>query len=116
MSKHCNDSTVCLSKLLQMRLVCSHKTLRVRYHQERWDGSGYPIGLSGKDIPYLARIFAVADAFDALTSDRPYRRRIQAEEALQYLREQAGVLFDPQIIQTMEQLASQGLLDGISPK
>ncbi len=88
----------------------------VRYHQERWDGSGYPIGLSGKDIPYLARIFAVADAFDALTSDRPYRRRIQAEEALQYLREQAGVLFDPQIIQTMEQLASQGLLDGISPK
>ena len=88
----------------------------VRYHQERWDGSGYPVGLSGKDIPYLARIFAVADAFDALTSDRPYRMRIQAEEALQYLREQAGVLFDPQIIQTLEQLASQGLLDGISPK
>ena len=88
----------------------------VRYHQERWDGSGYPVGLSGKDIPYLARIFAVADAFDALTSDRPYRMRIQAEEALQYLRAQAGVLFDPQIVQTLEQLASQGLLDGISPK
>ncbi len=72
--------------------------------------------MSGKDIPYLARIFAVADAFDALTSDRPYRMRIQAEEALQYLREQAGILFDPQIVQTLEQLASQGLLDGISPK
>ena len=85
----------------------------VRYHQERWDGSGYPVGLSGKDIPYLARIFAVADAYDALTSDRPYRTRIQPEEALQYLREQAGVLFDPQIVQCLEQIASQRLLDPI---
>jgi putative nucleotidyltransferase with HDIG domain len=82
----------------------------VRYHQERWDGSGYPVGLSGKDIPYLARIFAVADAFDALTSDRPYRTKIPQEEALQYLREQAGVLFDPQIVQTLDQLKVQGLI------
>jgi len=80
----------------------------VRYHQERWDGSGYPVGLSGKDIPYLARIFAVADAFDALTSDRPYRTRIKYEEALQYLREQAGVLFDPQIVQELDKIISQG--------
>ena len=83
----------------------------VRYHQERWDGSGYPAGLSGKDIPYLARIFAVADAFDALTSDRPYRTRILQEEALQYLRGQAGVLFDPQIVQTLDKVLSQGLFN-----
>jgi HD-GYP domain-containing protein (c-di-GMP phosphodiesterase class II) len=82
----------------------------IRYHQERWDGSGYPIGLNGKDIPYLARIFAVADAFDALTSDRPYRTRIQPGEAIQYVREQAGILFDPQIIQALDKIASQGLL------
>jgi HD-GYP domain-containing protein (c-di-GMP phosphodiesterase class II)/putative methionine-R-sulfoxide reductase with GAF domain len=82
----------------------------VRYHQERWDGSGYPVGLSGKDIPYLARIFAVADAFDALTSDRPYRAKIQQEEALQYLREQSGILFDPQIVQTLDVLYAKGLL------
>jgi HD-GYP domain-containing protein (c-di-GMP phosphodiesterase class II)/putative methionine-R-sulfoxide reductase with GAF domain len=82
----------------------------VRYHQERWDGSGYPVGLSGKDIPYLARIFAVADAFDALTSDRPYRTKIHQEEALQYLREQSGVLFDPQVVQTLEALNAKGLL------
>jgi putative nucleotidyltransferase with HDIG domain len=88
----------------------------VRYHQERWDGSGYPVGLSGKDIPYLARIFAVADAFDALTSDRPYRTRIQPEEAIQYLREQAGILFDPEIINILDQLASQGQLADISPE
>lgn len=88
----------------------------VRYHQERWDGSGYPVGLSGKDIPYLARIFAVADAFDALTSDRPYRTKISQEAALQYLREQAGILFDPQIVQTLDMLSAQGLLNGDDPK
>lgn len=82
----------------------------IRYHQERWDGSGYPIGLSGRDIPYLARIFAVADAFDALTSDRPYRGRIQTAEALQYLREQAGILFDPEIVQVLDELVEQGKL------
>ncbi len=83
----------------------------IRYHQERWDGSGYPVGLSGKEIPYVARIFAVADAFDALTSDRPYRTRVSREEALAYLREQAGILFDPQIVQALDELASQEKLD-----
>jgi putative nucleotidyltransferase with HDIG domain len=85
----------------------------VRYHQERWDGSGYPVGLSGKDIPYLARIFAVADAFDALTSNRPYRTRVEPAEAIQYLSEQAGILFDPLIVQTLENLFAQGTLEGL---
>ncbi|MBI5934578.1 MAG: GAF domain-containing protein [Chloroflexi bacterium] len=85
----------------------------VRYHQERWDGSGYPVGLSGKDIPYLARIFAVADAFDALTSNRPYRTRVEPEEAVQYLREQAGILFDPLVVQTLEELSALGSLEGL---
>ena len=70
----------------------------IRYHQERWDGSGYPVGLSGKDIPLQARIFAVADAFDALISDRPYRDRIPTDDALTYIREQSGILFDPEIV------------------
>jgi putative nucleotidyltransferase with HDIG domain len=85
----------------------------VRYHQERWDGSGYPVGLSGKDIPYLARIFAVADAFDALTSNRPYRTRVEPAEAIQYLSEQAGILFDPLIVQTLQDLFAQGTLEGL---
>ena len=80
----------------------------IRYHQERWDGSGYPIGLSGEDIPHLARLFAVVDAFDALTSNRPYRQKVPAEEALKYLREQSGVLFDPKIVILFEQLVMQG--------
>jgi len=79
----------------------------IRYHQERWDGSGYPLGLSGKDIPYLARIFAVADALDALTSDRPYRPGVSREEALMYLHEQAGILFDPQVISVLETTLAQ---------
>ena len=85
----------------------------IRYHQERWDGSGYPLGLTGMDIPLLARIFAVADAFDALTSDRPYRKRIGTEEATQYLRDNAGRLFDPEIVAALLQLNEQGMLAGL---
>lgn len=76
----------------------------IRYHQERWDGSGYPVGLSGTDIPYLARIFAVADAFDALTSDRPYRKKVLVSKAMAYLQEQAGVLFDPEVVSAFEKV------------
>lgn len=70
----------------------------IRYHHERWDGSGYPLGLKGEDIPIQARIFAVADVFDALTSSRSYRKKSTAGEAINYLTEQAGVLFDPAIV------------------
>jgi HD-GYP domain-containing protein (c-di-GMP phosphodiesterase class II) len=80
----------------------------IRYHQERWDGSGYPTGLFGENIPLLARLFAVVDAFDALTSNRPYRDKIPAEEAVEYLRKEAGVLFDPQIVDIFEQLVLEG--------
>ena len=76
----------------------------VRYHHERWDGSGYPLGLKGKDIPVFARIFAVADVFDALTSKRSYRKRGTAEDALAYLREQSNILFDPQIVEALAEL------------
>ena len=73
----------------------------IRYHHERWDGSGYPIGLKGKDIPIQARIFAVADVFDALTSSRSYRKRSSPEDAVEYLREQAGILFDAEIVEAL---------------
>jgi putative nucleotidyltransferase with HDIG domain len=76
----------------------------IRHHQERWDGSGYPLGQKGEEIPILARMFAVVDAFDALTSNRPYRKKITVEEAIAYLRAQAGVLFDPQIVDVFEKL------------
>jgi PAS domain S-box-containing protein len=70
-------------------------------HHERWDGSGYPQGLKGKTIPLGARIFAVVDVWDALTSDRPYRAALSVEETSQYLLDNAGKLFDPQVVQQL---------------
>jgi HD-GYP domain-containing protein (c-di-GMP phosphodiesterase class II) len=69
-----------------------------RYHHERWDGSGYPEGLKGEEIPLPARIFAVVDVFDALTSPRPYREAWHREDAVAYIREKAGLLFDPVVV------------------
>ncbi|MFZ5880063.1 MAG: HD-GYP domain-containing protein [Chloroflexota bacterium] len=66
-------------------------------HHERWDGSGYPAGLRGEDIPLAARIFAVVDVYDALTSDRPYRASWSKEQALAYIQQQAGRHFDPHV-------------------
>ncbi|MRR10336.1 HD domain-containing protein [bacterium] len=68
-------------------------------HHERWDGSGYPRGLAGEDIPLVARIFAVVDVWDALTHDRPYRQAWDAARAEAYLREQAGVTLDPRAVE-----------------
>jgi HD-GYP domain-containing protein (c-di-GMP phosphodiesterase class II) len=70
-----------------------------RSHHERWDGSGYPEGLKGEEIPLAARIFAVVDVFDALTSTRPYRPAWSQKEALEYIRQQAGVGFDPRVVE-----------------
>lgn len=67
-------------------------------HHERWDGAGYPRGLAGEDIPLSARIFSVIDVYDALTSARPYREAWTAEAALGYISSQAGVQFDPQVV------------------
>ncbi len=68
-------------------------------HHEKWDGSGYPRGLKGAEIPLAARIFAVIDVWDALTSNRPYRKAWTREQALEYIREQTGTHFDPQIVE-----------------
>jgi len=68
-------------------------------HHEKWDGSGYPRGLKGKNIPLAARLFAVVDVYDAVTSDRPYRKAWSHEEAIEYIRQEAGTHFDPQVVQ-----------------
>jgi diguanylate cyclase (GGDEF)-like protein len=72
----------------------------VRHHHENWDGTGYPAGIKGTAIPIGARILAVIDCFDALTSDRPYRPRLSDEEALAILRERRGTMYDPMIVDT----------------
>jgi PAS domain S-box-containing protein len=69
------------------------------YHHERWDGSGYPHGLKGDQIPLFARLFAVVDVWDALSSDRPYRTRMPPKEVTDYLQKESGRLFDPYIVE-----------------
>lgn len=69
------------------------------YHHERWDGSGYPLGLKGEDIPLAARMFSIVDVWDALTSDRPYRRALNKEEALNLIISQSGSHFDPKVVE-----------------
>jgi putative nucleotidyltransferase with HDIG domain len=75
-----------------------------RSHHERWDGSGYPEGLKGTDIPLAARIFAVVDVFDALSSDRPYRPAWPQEEILSHIRNESGKHFDPEVVEAFVRL------------
>lgn len=70
----------------------------VRHHHERYDGKGYPLGLVGETIPLAARIFAVADTYDAMTSDRPYRKARSHEDAMAEIRQLAGAQFDPRVV------------------
>ena len=81
-----------------------HGALDIPYcHHEKWDGSGYPRGLKAEEIPLAARIFAVVDVYDALISDRPYRKGWSKRKALKYIREQAGIHFDPQMVEVFMQ-------------
>lgn len=70
-------------------------------HHERWDGTGYPDGLAGTDIPLSARIVAVADVLDALTTRRPYKEAWSMDAALDYMREQRGKMFEPRLVDAL---------------
>ena len=83
----------------------------VLHHHECWDGSGYPSGVAGVRVPLEARIILVVDAFDAMTSNRPYGRVLTTEEALAELRAHAGTQFDPRLVDAMHQAYRDGLLD-----
>jgi PAS domain S-box-containing protein len=78
------------------------------YHHESWDGSGYPDGLKGEQIPLYARIFAVVDVYDALTNNRPYRPAWTTEQAIQYIREESGKHFDPAIVEAFLNMLARG--------
>jgi response regulator RpfG family c-di-GMP phosphodiesterase len=69
-------------------------------HHEHWDGSGYPRGLRGDEIPFAARLFTVVDVWDALRSDRPYRTAMPIGHARAYIHASRGTLFDPQVVET----------------
>jgi diguanylate cyclase (GGDEF)-like protein/putative nucleotidyltransferase with HDIG domain len=81
----------------------------ILYHHEKWDGSGYPAGLKGEEIPIGARIIAVADSFEAMTSARPYRPPLSREEASKELRKGAGIQFDPKLVEAFIGVIATGL-------
>ncbi len=86
----------------------------VHAHHERFDGDGYPRGLKGEEIPLGARIFAVVDAYDAMTSHRPYRKAIPHNTAVQEIARNAGSQFDPEVVKAFLEADKRGLLDGKS--
>ena len=76
-------------------------------HHEKWDGTGYPRGLYGEQIPLAARIFAIVDVYDALTSDRPYRKAWSREETLEHIRSLTGTHFDPKVVENFFRVVSE---------
>lgn len=81
------------------------------YHHERYDGKGYPKGLKGEEIPFIARLIAVADAYDAMTSDRCYRKRISDEQVLEELINGSGKQFDPEIVKALVRILQEGRIN-----
>ncbi len=76
-----------------------HPSIDIPYcHHEKWDGTGYPRGLKGEEIPLVARIFAIVDVWDALRSDRPYRKGWSTDQVLKHIREGSGKHFDPRVV------------------
>ena len=86
----------------------------LRHHHERLDGRGYPDGLANDAIPLFSRILAAADTYDAITSDRPYRKRASRQKALDELRRCAGTQFDPDVIEALNRIEANGLLELIN--
>ncbi|MDR3234575.1 MAG: response regulator [Planctomycetaceae bacterium] len=84
-----------------------HAEIFAGTHHEKWDGTGYPQGLSGEDIPLLGRLMAIADVYDALISDRPYKKRFSHEEAVRIIMESKGTQFDPVLTDVFEQTADE---------
>ncbi|HLK58978.1 MAG TPA: HD domain-containing phosphohydrolase [Chthonomonadaceae bacterium] len=98
-----SHTTMAYEMLASIALM--HPALDVPFsHHERWDGTGYPLGLAGEDIPLVARIFSIVDVWDALRSDRPHRKAWPVREALDYIYSLSGKHFDPKIVQAFHQM------------
>ncbi len=85
-------------RILQELDLLRHLLPGVLHHHERFDGKGYPEGLAGEQVPFLARLLAVADGIDAMSSDRPYRRALTQAEVVEELKKGAGTHWDPQVV------------------
>ncbi len=98
MRRHAAIGGEIVSRIDEYRLTAAI----IRHHHEHWNGTGYPDGIAGQDIPLGSRIIAVADTFDAMTSDRPYRRAMSSQTALEEIRRNSGSQFDPHVVKAFE--------------
>jgi len=87
--------------ILKPLVLLDKERQMVQCHHERWDGKGYPLGISGNDIPFLARILSVADSFDAMTNNRPYRNAMPIEKAVEELIKNKNTQFDPDVVDAL---------------
>lgn len=107
-TKIMREHTVVGSTILEPITELEDAILGVKYHHERFDGSGYPEGLKGNETPFLAAIIAVADAFDAMISDRPYRKALSREKAAYEITSASGRQFDPRVVNAFFELYQEG--------
>ena len=107
MKKHPRNAYELLSQITYL-----HPSIDIPYcHHEKWDGTGYPRGLKGEDIPVAARIFAVVDVWDALRSDRPYRKAWPVEKVIEHIKSLSGSHFDPKIAEVFLKMQAQDMDD-----
>jgi putative nucleotidyltransferase with HDIG domain len=106
--KRMEEHTLVGVNILQPIKELQEAILGVKYHHERFDGSGYPEGLKGENIPLTASIIAVADAFDAMITDRPYRRALSKQQAIEEIQNLSARQFDPQVVSALVELYQEG--------
>lgn len=104
MKTHVENSTKMIRYLPHMDYVIP----AVLGHHERYDGTGYPRGLAGEDIPYMARILTIADCFDAMTARRPYKKPLSVSYAVSELQKNSGTQFDPELVNVFIRLINEG--------
>ena len=96
------------AEILKDFTIVEHATDGTKYHHERYDGTGYPKGMKGEEIPLYGRIIGVADAFDAMTANRVYRKKLQFDIVLEELKNGSGKQFDPKLVDIMFDLIRKG--------
>ena len=101
MKEHPDDGADLVATMTKLRDVVP----AIRFHHENWDGTGYPRGQRAEETPLAARIIHVVDAYDAMTTDRPYRAGMTHEEATSILNECAGTQFDPEVVEAFSRIA-----------
>jgi putative two-component system response regulator len=98
---HCTEGELIISEIVSRTSegpFLHHAKLFAGYHHEKWDGKGYPYGIKGKEIPLQGRIMAIADVYDALVSERPYKKPFSHEQAVEIIKKDSGTHFDPDIV------------------